>query len=88
LYVIKHDKRDELALFLKSKNIDTVINYPVALPFLPAYKRFDHITSDFPNAFTNQSKILSLPIYPELTNDQMDYVVECIKEFTLNNGVR
>jgi dTDP-4-amino-4,6-dideoxygalactose transaminase len=88
LYVIKHDKRDELALFLKSKNIDTVINYPVALPFLQAYERFNHKSSDFPNSFANQSKILSLPIYPELTDDQMDYVVECIKEFTINNGVK
>lgn len=85
LYVIKHEQRDELARHLAAKGIQTVINYPVALPFLPAYRRFEHQPADFPNAHANQSRILSLPIYPELTDAQMDYVVAAITEFCEKN---
>ena len=81
LYVIKHSDRDRLASFLSSKNIATVINYPVALPFLPAYEYLNNSHEDFPNAYENQSKILSIPIFPELSDDQMDYVVYSVKEF-------
>jgi len=81
LYVIKHDNRDTLARHLNAKGIQTVINYPVALPFLPAYERLGHKPQDFPNAFNNQSRILSLPIYPELTEESINYVVEAIRTF-------
>lgn len=81
LYVIKHDDRDGLAKYLNSNGVQTVVNYPTALPLLPAYNRFNHSPSDFPNAYNNQSKILSIPIYPELTNQQMDRVVDLISTF-------
>jgi dTDP-4-amino-4,6-dideoxygalactose transaminase len=81
LYVIKHDERDRLATYLNCNGVQTVVNYPIALPFLPAYGRFNHPPSDFPNAYYNQSKILSIPIYPELTNQQIDRVVDLISSF-------
>lgn len=81
LYVIKCDERDGLAQHLNERGIQTVINYPVALPFLPAYKRLGHVAQDFPNAFGNQSRILSLPIYPEFTEQDMNYVVDAIGSF-------
>lgn len=82
LYVIRSNARDALAEFLNVNGVQTVINYPMALPFLPAYSRFNHLHSDFPNAYKNQSEILSLPIYPELTNAQMDKVTGLIDEFS------
>lgn len=82
LYVIKHEKRDELARYLSNNGIQTVINYPVALPFLPAYRRLGHRPADFSNAHSNQSQILSIPIYPELSDAQMDSVVNSIKAFS------
>lgn len=81
LYVIRSAKRDNLAEFLNRNGVQTAINYPVALPFLTAYKRFNHQPEDFPNAFRNQSEILSLPIYPELTNSQTCRVIELIEKF-------
>jgi dTDP-4-amino-4,6-dideoxygalactose transaminase len=83
LYVIRSARRDNLADFLNRNGVQTVINYPVALPFLTAYKRFNHQPEDFPNAFRNQSEILSLPIYPELTNSQTCRVIELIEKFTI-----
>lgn len=81
LYVIKTDQRDHLKSYLATNGIPSVINYPTALPFLPAYKRFGHKPDDFPNAFANQSSILSLPIYPELTDDKIDSISEAIHTF-------
>jgi len=81
LYVIRAEKRDELAHYLKSCNIETAIHYPTALPNLKAYAYLGHGPDDFPIATAYQSQILSLPIYPELTRSQMAYVVDCIKSF-------
>ena len=81
LYVIQHSARDELARFLSERGIQTVINYPTALPFLPAYHRLGHQPEDFPHAWGDQSRILSLPIFPELSNEQLDSVVDAIRDF-------
>lgn len=81
LYVIRHEKRDALAAHLKANGVQTVINYPVALPFLPCYAPLGHQPSDFPNAYRDQSRILSLPIFPEMTKAQMNAVVDAIRGF-------
>ena len=82
LYVIRDDRRDQLSAHLKDNGIATVINYPVALPFLPAYVRLGHKPEDFPNAYNNQSRILSIPIFPELSDSQLETVVRRIAEFS------
>jgi len=81
LYVIRTSLRDALADYLKLAGIQTVINYPVALPFLKAYRYLGHKESDFPVAFRNQSTILSLPIFPEMTDEMVEYVVNTIQSF-------
>lgn len=81
LYVIQHPQRDELARHLANHGVQTVINYPVALPFLPAYGRFGHRPQDFPVAHAHQSRILSLPIFPEMTIEQVRHVVDAIASF-------
>ena len=81
LYVIRAEKRDELAQHLKSCNIETAIHYPTALPNLKAYAYLGHGPDDFPVATAYQSQILSLPIYPELSRSQIEYVGDCIKSF-------
>lgn len=82
LFVIRSEQRDALATHLASRGIQTVINYPVALPFLPAYARLKHRPQDFPNAHYNQSRILSLPIFPEITESQLQTVATAIREFS------
>jgi len=81
LYVIRAERRDELAAFLKTKGIATGIHYPYALPLMPAYKYLGHKPSDFPVAYQCQNEILSLPMYPELSNEQITFVADSIKEF-------
>ncbi len=81
LYVVQHEARDALATHLKELQIQTVINYPVALPFLPAYAYLGHQSTDFPNAYRHQSRILSLPIYPEMSSAQLSVVTTAISAF-------
>lgn len=81
LYVVQHERRDALAAHLRDAGIETVINYPVALPFLPAYRRLGHKPADFPNAYRHQSRILSLPLYPEMSEEQIGEVVDAVRGF-------
>jgi dTDP-4-amino-4,6-dideoxygalactose transaminase len=82
LYVIRSPRRNELRSHLQARGISTVINYPKALPFYPAYAYLNHRPEDFPIAYRNQSEILSLPIFPELGEDGVLRVVQAIREFT------
>jgi dTDP-4-amino-4,6-dideoxygalactose transaminase len=79
LYVVEHARRDALAAHLAQRGIQTVINYPTALPFLPAYRRFEHGPEDFPVAHSALSRILSLPIFPEMTPAQLGAVADAIR---------
>ena len=81
LYVIRTKKRDALKKHLAAAGVATVINYPKALPFYPAYGYLGHTPKDFPNAYFNQSQILSLPIYPEMTREMMSYIADSIASF-------
>ena len=81
LFVVKTKSRDKLKQYLVENGISTNINYKVALPFLPAYKRLGHVPSDFPNAYTNQHEILSIPIYPELSEVQLKHIIDTINNF-------
>jgi dTDP-4-amino-4,6-dideoxygalactose transaminase len=81
LYVIRTGKRDALKKHLADAGIGTVLNYPKALPFYPAYAYLGHTTADFPVAYANQSRILSLPIYPEITAEMLRHVAGTIQKF-------
>ena len=84
LYVIAASRRDELKKFLESKGIETLIHYPTPLPALPAYQYLGHQPADFPEARRLQPLILSLPIYPEMTEDMVAFVADHIRGFYSN----
>jgi dTDP-4-amino-4,6-dideoxygalactose transaminase len=81
LYVIRTAERDALRKHLTDAGIATVLNYPKALPFYPAYAYLGHQPADFPLAFANQSRILSLPIYPEMSDEMIRHVAKTIASF-------
>ncbi|HPG38229.1 MAG TPA: DegT/DnrJ/EryC1/StrS family aminotransferase [bacterium] len=81
LYVICVDERNELQKKLKDDGISTGIHYPIPLPHQPAYQYLEHKKGDFPVCEQLAGKILSLPMYPELTNQELDYIIEKIREF-------
>jgi dTDP-4-amino-4,6-dideoxygalactose transaminase len=81
LYVIRTENRNALREYLTQAGICTLLNYPKALPFYPAYTYLGYVPQDFPVAYFNQSRILSLPIYPEMTKEMIIRIVECISSF-------
>jgi dTDP-4-amino-4,6-dideoxygalactose transaminase len=87
LYVIRVENRDKLKEFLSQKGIETAIHYPSALPFMPAYEYLNHKREDFPVAALHHEEIISLPMYPELSLESIQYVVDSIKSFYQSHGV-
>lgn len=81
LYVIRAQRRNELITYLSNKGIQTQIHYPTILPLLPAYNYLNHKAEDFPVAASYQDSILSLPMFPELTEEQINFVAQAIKAF-------
>jgi dTDP-4-amino-4,6-dideoxygalactose transaminase len=81
LFVVQHERREQLARHLAARGIQTAVNYPVALPFLPAYRRLAYTPASFPVAYRHQSRILSLPIFPEMTAEQHSAVVAGVRAF-------
>ncbi|MGH7496517.1 MAG: DegT/DnrJ/EryC1/StrS family aminotransferase [bacterium] len=84
LYVIrvKHGRRQQLQEHLRSRGIDTGIHYPIALPNLKAYAYLAHAARDFPEATRASQEILSLPMFPELEELQIEYIAKAISEFS------
>src|SRR5215213_9583930 len=76
LYTIQHPHRDALAAHLNANGVQTAIHYPTALPFLAAYSRLEARPEQFPNAHRAQGRILSLPMFAEITPQQQNEVVE------------
>jgi dTDP-4-amino-4,6-dideoxygalactose transaminase len=84
-YVIRVEKRDELREFLKQKDIGTEIYYPVPFHLQDCFAYIGNKKGDFPVAEFCAEKSVALPIYPELTSEQIEYTVDSIKEFIENN---
>jgi dTDP-4-amino-4,6-dideoxygalactose transaminase len=76
LYVIRVKNRDKVKAALQEKGIATGIHYPIPLPFLKAYNYLSHKPEDFPVSYSLKDEILSLPIYGEMSNEQVEYVIE------------
>ena len=80
LYVISTENRDKLQNHLKENGISTGIHYPTALPYLKAYDYLEHSSTDFPVAYEYPSKILSLPIFPEIEKADIIKIVSVLKK--------
>ncbi len=74
-------EREKLIDYLKAQGIATNIHYPIALPYLPAYSYLKHQPEDFPVASEYQNEILSLPMFPELKDEQIEFISDSIHKF-------
>lgn len=81
LYVVQVADRDGLIDYLKTEQIFAGIHYPVSLPFLPAYKYLQHTPADFPVSAAFHPKIISLPMFPELTEADVKRAAEAVNAF-------
>ena len=79
------DKRDELKKFLEDSGIGTAIHYPVPIHLMTVGRKMGHKPGEFPVTERLAGRILSLPIYPELTANQIDEVADAILKFYKSN---
>ncbi|MBI3932533.1 MAG: DegT/DnrJ/EryC1/StrS family aminotransferase [Acidobacteria bacterium] len=80
LFVIRHPRRDSLATALEERGIGTLIHYPIPLHLQPAFAALGGKAGDFPVAEKAAGEILSLPLYPELTDAQAREVAASVRE--------
>jgi len=66
---------------MKDKGVSCGIHYPIPLHLQKAYAYMGHSEGDFPVTEKVAKKIVSIPLFPELTNEQQDYIIKAIKEF-------
>ena len=85
LFVIRLENRDDLKDYLKSKGISTGIHYPISLPNQPAYANRGYTHDDYAVSSHQQNKLLSLPIFPEISEDKLEYICDQIKHFFNKN---
>lgn len=81
LYVIRSKNRDKLQKHLKDKGITTLIHYPLPAHLQPSYKGLGYKKGDFPISEKYAQEVLSLPLFPELKEEQIKHVCEVINEF-------
>jgi dTDP-4-amino-4,6-dideoxygalactose transaminase len=80
-YVIKCKKRDRLRNYLSDHGIGTAVYYPLILPLQPCFAELGYKAGDFPNAEKCAETSLALPVYPEITAEQLEFVVHHISRF-------
>ena len=81
LYVIQTEHRDRLQAFLSEAGVSTGIHYPIPIHLLKAYSELPYDVGDFPDTEHSADRLLSLPMYPEITDEMIEYTVEKIIEF-------
>ncbi len=85
LYVIRTRERDALQIFLKEKGIETLIHYPVPVHLQKAYENLGYRQGDLPLTEQCSLEILSLPLFPEMGESQIEEVAEGIRSFFKTN---
>jgi dTDP-4-amino-4,6-dideoxygalactose transaminase len=81
LYIIRTQKRDELQKYLSENGISTGLHYPIPLHLQNAYRNSSSVNGIYPITEKVSNEILSLPMFPGLTSEQIEYVSSKIKEF-------
>jgi dTDP-4-amino-4,6-dideoxygalactose transaminase len=79
-YAVLLDNRDKVMDGMKAKGISVLIHYPIPLHLQEAFKELNHRKGDFPVAESLASRVLSLPMFPHITKEQIETVVSALKE--------
>jgi dTDP-4-amino-4,6-dideoxygalactose transaminase len=81
LYVIRSKKRDQLQIYLREKGIATLIHYPISIHLQGAYRELGLKDGSLPITETYADEILSLPVFSELNDEEIEYIADVINKF-------
>jgi len=87
-FIIQTQNRNELMNYLREKGIDTKVHYPVAIHMQEAAQYLGYKKGDFPVTDKQVETILSLPVYPELTDEQINYICDSVIEFCTKHQLK
>ena len=80
-YTLRAERRDELQQFLKQRGIGNSVYYPLPLHLQPCFAYLGYEEGDFPESERASKEVVSLPVYPELTDSQRDEVISAVRAF-------
>ena len=80
-YTSQTPERDALQQWMADRDVASAVNYPITLHLQRVCKELGYKEGDFPVSEQAAREVLSLPIFPEMTDEQLDYVVEVTREF-------
>ena len=83
LFVVRSARRDELQLFLHEKGVQTLVHYPIPIHLQKAYQALGYASGSYPIAESLAATSLSIPIYPTMSQLQIEQVISCIRKFHL-----
>jgi dTDP-4-amino-4,6-dideoxygalactose transaminase len=77
---VRNHDREEFRQALASKGVASAVHYPVPIPFQPAYQSFGYKPGDFPVAEDVMSHCVCLPMFAEMTDDQIEWTAQAVRE--------
>jgi len=80
LFTVQVPDRERVMTRMQQAGVSVTIQYPQALPLLTAYRTWNHASADFPVAAELAARVISLPMYPELTEEQIEFVVTTLRQ--------
>jgi dTDP-4-amino-4,6-dideoxygalactose transaminase len=80
-YTLRAERRDELQAYLKERGIGSAVYYPLPLHLQPCFAYLGYKEGDFPESEKASNEVISLPVFPELTDSQRDEVVTAVRAF-------
>ena len=83
LYMIRVKKRDDLLGYLRQNEVEAKVHYPIPVHLQHAAKYLAYKSGDFPKAEEDSRTIITLPAHQHLTNDEIDYTIQKVREFYL-----
>jgi dTDP-4-amino-4,6-dideoxygalactose transaminase len=86
LYVVRTPKRDELRAWLEAKGIGTGMHYPIPVHLQEAWRQYGGDNYCLPTTERITKEIISLPMYPELNTEEVNYICDCIRDFAHSRG--
>jgi aminotransferase EvaB len=81
VYVVRHPQRDKFMKYLKNNNIFCNISYPFPIHLMKAYKKFNKKNNNLKNTEKLSKEIFSLPMYPELSMEKINKIIDTINKF-------
>lgn len=83
-FVVRTERRDSLKAYLAERGVGTAVHYPVPIHLQPAFRSLGYGVGDFPVCERQSRTILSLPVYPELAEKEIRWIIQCIRSFYAN----